>query len=244
VSKRKSRLCLVLALLVISSSGCSFKRSDSESLKSFANAYVDFRKIQSQTEILMWVVALDQSGADSEEPTYYRKSFRDAFNTKASNRSRAEAARAAIAYYNDKSKAALTEFSDDSNKLNEKSLHLVEAANAIEDGEHKKAAVQVANSARELQQKTEALYVEYVGIYDLQNKLMDAIAKNGGDLARTFPMMKDELTNKNKKDADAAAARDREQSLTREIEERYAAFKGMTGITIDYKPEPDASAKH
>jgi hypothetical protein len=77
-----------------------------------------------------------------------------------------------------------------------------------------------------------------------KTKLMDAVEKNGGDLARTFPMMKDELPNKNKRDADAAAARDREQSLTREIEERYAAFKGMTGITLDYQPEPDASAKH
>jgi hypothetical protein len=244
LSKRKSWLCLVLALLVLSSSGCSFKHSDSESLKNFANAYIDFRKVQSETEILMWVVALDQSGADSVEPTYYRKSFTDAFNTKASNRSRAEAARAAVAYYNDKSKSALTEFSDDSNKLNEKSLRLVEAANAIEDGEHKKAAVQVANSGRELQQKTEALYAEYAGIYELQNKLMDAIAKNGGDLARTFTMMKDELPNKNKRDADVAAERDREQSLTREIEERYAAFKGMTGVTLDYQPEPDSSAKH
>jgi hypothetical protein len=161
---------LVLALLVIFSSGCSSRRSDSESLRNFANAYVDFRKVQAETEILMWVVALDQSGAVSEELTFYRKSFAAAFNTKASNRSRAESAKAAITFYNEKSKAALMEFSDDSEKLNEKSLRLVEAANAIEDGEHKKAAVQVANSARELQQKTEALYAEYVGIYDLQNK--------------------------------------------------------------------------
>jgi hypothetical protein len=225
---------IVMALLFLSVTGCSFVRPDRESLNKFAVAYVDCRKAMNAAEVLSWVIALDQSEDVSEGTTYYRRSFVDALNTRASNQERAAAARDALKYFNTKSKQALAEFSDDDATLDDKSLALVEAAGAIRDEEHRKEATQVAATARDIQQQLDTLTRKVGDIYDLQQKLMNTIADNNGDLRRSFGTMKDQIPQKQKLDAEAEELRNKEQSLTRIIQERYAAFKGMTGITLDY----------
>ena len=84
----------------------------------------------------------------------------------------------------------------------------------------------------------DALREDYVNIYDLQLVILKTIAKENGDLGRALPPTQQKLSDHKR----LAAERDKllkdEQGSLQRLQEQYAAFKGMTSITLDYVAPP------
>jgi len=234
--KRALASVLVASFASFSIAGCSGGSRHDESLDGFASAYVNFRKALRDTEIVSWAIALDQSeDVDAESGTNYRMAFVRALDTKISNRQRADAAAQALGFHN--STHPLDDFETRNDAVDETSLALVQAANAVKDERHRQQAVLVATSARRLEQSLTALRNNYVDTYYLQTNLLDAIVREKGDLGRVFTSMRDILPEKNKLWAEGQTLRKEEQTSLSRVQEQYAAFRGMTGIVLDYADE-------
>lgn len=164
-------------------------------------------------------------------------------NTRASKTDRAHSARQAVEFYTTKSKPLLARFSDEVAALDTKSLALVEAASAVRDEGQRKEAVQVASAARDAEQQFEAVTQKVSDLYSLQARLMTAIAENRGDLGPAFASMGTSTPQRaDALNTEASELRNKAQSATRNVEERYAALKGLTGITLDYVETPAGNA--
>jgi hypothetical protein len=229
------RLKLPPLLLLTLLTGCSYLRHDRESLDKFGSAYVAFRKAASDSEIISWVIVLDQSeGSDGGNGTSYRRSFVGALDVKASSRGRADSARQAVAYYNSNSTKAVDDFEARNDATHEKFIALVEAANDIRIEGNRREAIAVTESARKVDDVFEAMRRNYVSLYDLQVGLLKRIDEEKGDLNRALPAMKEKIPEKDRLENESARLRNDEQAFQRRLQEAYAALKGMTGITIDY----------
>jgi hypothetical protein len=219
-------------------------RHDRESLNRFATAYVEFRRAVNDSEIVSWVIALDQSErTDGTSGTSYRRYFAGSLDVNVSNRDRAEAARLAVDYHDRKGREIMDDFDRRNAAMDQKSLALVEAANAIPNEGYKLQAVALATSARKNQHTLEALRENYVSTYDLQVELLNAIAKQDGNLGRVFKLMQEKLPDKQRLEAEGEKLRKDEQGSLQQLQEQYAAFKGLTGVTLDYV-EPHAPDPH
>lgn len=137
----------------------------------------------------------------------------------------------------------MDDFDDSIAAVDEKSLALLEAANAIRSNVYRPQAVAIAESARKIQHMFDALREDYINIYDLQLVILKSIAKEDGDLGRALPPTQQKLSDHKR----LAAERDKllkdEQESLQRLQEQYAAFKGMTSTTLDYV-EPPASSPH
>lgn len=221
--------------------GCSYVRHDWESASKFAKAYVAFQGAVRDSEILSWVIALDQSGSADSEVTLYRKRFYQAYDVKASNRDRVRAAREALEYYDRDSKKTMDEFDNRSTVLDQRSLALVEAANSIRNDEYQLRALAVAESARKMEHSFDALRETYSSTYDLQITFLNGMAEANGDLRRVSDLMREKLPEKKRLEAESDKLRKDEQEASQRLREQYAAFKGVTGVTLDYAEPPAQS---
>jgi hypothetical protein len=220
---------------------CSYVRNDRESLDKFGSAYVAFRKAAWDSEIVSWVIVLDQSeSTDGSNGTSYRRRFADALDVTASNRSRADSAKQAVGYYDSNSTKAMDDFEVRNDAVHHKFLALVEAANGIGGENHRWQAIAVAESARKVDDTFEAMRTNYVGLYNLQIELLKQIALENGDLNQALPVMQGKVSEKKRLESETSRLRDEEQACQRTLQEEYAAFKGMTGITVDYVESPEA----
>jgi small-conductance mechanosensitive channel len=223
---------LTLSFL-LSTVGCTYQR-DRPSTTSFAASYVSFSKAVADSEVVMWAIALDQSErSDQDNLTQYRKSVSVAFDWKASNSSRANAAKEAIQFYNGKSATFVDDFDERNGKLNERFLAMTQNANAISNQNYRRQAVDIANSAGKIEHTLEALRKGYTSTYDIQLRLLKTMAKENGDLTGIFSEMKTVPEEMKKLDNEAASLRDEEQASVQHMREQYAAFKGVTGVTLD-----------
>jgi hypothetical protein len=84
----------------------------------------------------------------------------------------------------------------------------------------------------------EQLRKNYVGTYDLQMMLMNAVAAKHGDLNRIVNVMREKIPEKKRLSDEGDRLRNEEQAFGRTAQEQYAAFKGMTGVTLDYVEPP------
>lgn len=238
--KRRKSIVLLVSLSVFLT-GCSYVRRDRESLNKFATAYVSYREAVKDSEVVSWAIELDQSGrTDGSNGTSYRRYFLGALDTAASNRVRADSARQAVEYHDSNSTKWLDDFDSRNAAVDEKSLALVEAANAIRSKVYRPKAVAIAESSRKIQHTFDALREDYVKIFDLQVELLNTIAKENGDLGRALPLMQQKLPDQNRLEAERDKLQKDEQESLQRLQEQYAAFKGTTGTTLDYV-EPPAS---
>ena len=230
----KFRLTFILVLLLfVSATGCSNIQSDRESLNKFASAYVAFRKALTDAEVMSWVIVLDQSErTDGSKVTAYRNFFAGALDVTASNEVRAGSARQAIKYQDSDSK--MSEFDRRNDVLDSASLALVQAANAIRNENHRRQAVAIAESARNIEHRFSALRKDYVDTYDMQMVVVTAIAKARGDLNRAITAIREAVPEKKRLGSELDNLREEEQAELQRLQERYAAFKGTTGVTLDY----------
>ena len=223
---------LILSFLLFSV-GCTYQR-DRTSANNFATSYVDFSKAVADSEVVMWAIALDQfERPDEDSSTQYRKSLSAAFDWKAPNSSRANAAKEAIRFYNSKSTTFVDDFDERNSKLNESLLAMTQNANAISNPNYRRQAIEIANLAGKIEHTFEALKKCYVNTYDIQLKLLKTMAQENGDLNRVFSEMKIAPEETKKLESEAASLRDEEQMSVQHIREQYAAFKGITGVTLD-----------
>jgi hypothetical protein len=221
--------------------GCSYVRHDRESLNKFATAYISFRQAVKDSEVVAWAIELDQSErTDGSNGTSYRRYFAGALDTTASNRVRADSAREAVEYHDSNSTKWTDDFDSRIAAVDEKSLALVEAANAIRSDGYRPQAVAIAESARKIQHTFDTLREDYVNIYDLQVVLLNTIAKENGDLGRALRLMQQKLPDQNRLEAERDKLLKDEQESLQRLQEQYAAFKGTTGTILDYV-EPPAS---
>jgi hypothetical protein len=232
----------VPALLVVTFfTGCSYVQLHHESLDKFGSAYVAFRKAARDSEIVSWVIVLDQSErTDGNNGTSYRRSFAGALDVTASNRRRADSAEHAVGYYNSNSTKALDDFEIRNDTTHSKFLALVEAANGIGRESHRRQAIAIAESARKIDDAFEAMRKNYAALYDFQIDLLKRIAQENGDLARALPAMQEKRPEKERLVSESNRLIAEEQASERKLQEEYAAFKGTTGITIDYVEPPEA----
>ena len=64
--------------------------------------------------------------------------------------------------------------------------------------------------------------------------LLTRIVKEDGNLGRALPAMPKNIAEKDKLRSEVDRLRNEEQASLRQMQEQYAAFKGQTGITVDY----------
>jgi hypothetical protein len=233
---------ILIVLLLLGTSGCFYPRSDAESLQKFASAYVAFRKAAFDSEVMSWVIALDQSErTDGSHGTSYRRNFVGALDSSTSSRDRADFARQAIEDYDTKSKEMLGGFDNRNQALDDTSLALVEAAHAIGNDDYRRQAIAIADSARSIEHTLDTLRKNYVDTYDMQVTLLSAIAKDHGDLNRVLNVLQKTASDKQRLNSESDKLRTDEQASSEKLQEQYAAFKGMTGIKLDYQQPPNAA---
>lgn len=240
----KHRFACVTALIFsVLLTGCYYVHHDRPSLNKFAANYIALRKAVNDSEVLSWVITLDQSErTDGSNGTSYRRYFAGALDVKASNRHRADSARQAMDYYDNNSTKMMDDFDSHNGAADQKSLALVESANTIRNENYRQQAVAIAGSARKIQRTFDALRENYVNTYDLQVVLLKAIANENGDLGRVFSLMQQKIPEKKRLESEADKLRRDEQASVQQLQEQYAAFKGITGITLDYvEPAPKTS---
>jgi hypothetical protein len=124
--------------------------------------------------------------------------------------------------------------------LDASSLELIQRANAIREDRYRKQAIRIADAARKNQQYLASLKSTAEDVYELQLQVMKKIAEQEGDLNRALPGMKDGINEMHKLSARVHEFVQKEQDGTKTVQEQYAAFKGMTGVTLDYN-EPSAN---
>jgi hypothetical protein len=115
--------------------------------------------------------------------------------------------------------------------------------NAIRSTNYRPQAVAIAESARKMQHTFDALREHYVNIYDLQLVLLNTIAKENGDLGRALPLTQQKLSDLERLAAERDKLLKNEQESLQRLQEQYAAFKGMTSITLDYVAPPANSPR-
>jgi hypothetical protein len=228
--------------LLIPLTGCLYAWRDRESLNKFAMSYVTFRKAVGDpdgSEILAWVIELDQSErTDGSNGTSYRRHFAGALDSTATNRVRADSARQAVEDH--VSMKLMEDFDRRNEAVDEKSLFLIEAANAIRSEGYRSQAAAIAETARKMQHTFDALREDYVDLYDLQLVLLNTIAKENGDLGKALPLVQQKLSDQKRLKTEIDKLLKDEQEELQRVQEQYAAFKGTTGTTLDYV-EPSAS---
>lgn len=228
--KKRGHLTLVLATLLFAS--CANDVRDRDQLDAFAAAYVDFHKALYDSEVSMWATGLDVSGQESLSP--YRQAFVSAFDVRATNRVRVLNARQAVIAQ--RSDGLLDDFGNHIDVCDAKSLALVEAANHIEKEDFRRQAISLAATARSTLGKLTKLKDEYGEIYSLQVKLANELALSDGDLHGIRPLMAQMVPKQNKLFDETNELREQEQDSVRLMEGEYAALKGTSGITLDYRP--------
>ena len=192
-----------------------------------------FRKAVNDSEVMSWVIMLDQSErTDGSNGTFYRRSFAGALDVKVSDRMRADSARQALEYY--ENKKTMDDFDTRNAALDSTSLALVEVANSIGDDNYRQKAVGIADLGRKVQHVFDALRENYVNTYDLQSGLLKTIADENGNLERALTAMQKTVAGKDKLQSEGNKLRGDEEEALRLLEEQYAAFKGLTGIKVDY----------
>jgi chemotaxis protein histidine kinase CheA len=229
-------MCLGVSALLLSLTGCFGPGDNREALNAFALAYVGFHKAVDDSEVSMWVIALDVSG--DRHTTAYRQNFLEAFDTHNTNRRRAENAKQAV-LAREESNPVLDDFDMRNDKCDAKSLAMVEAANAIRDNAYRKQAVSLAGDARDIPAALGQMKMDYSQIYTLQVNLASELAANSGYMRAILPQMKRMVPEQKKLLEETDRLRDKLQTSVRAMETQYAAIKGMTGITIDYVPSTD-----
>lgn len=233
--RRLKLLALPLLSLSFLSDCGHIRRANRESLDRFSSAYIGFRKTAYDSEVISWVVELDQSGStDGGEGTSYRRCFVGALDAKASNRMRADSAGKGMGYYESNGAIAMDEFEARNDAADSTSLALVEAANGIQNERYRRQAVSIADSARKIAGTLGAMRSNYAALYDVQVSLLKSVSRENGDLGRSLNAMQRELPEKERLSGESIRLMNQEQSSQRELQERYAALKGMTGITTDY----------
>jgi hypothetical protein len=229
------RLKLPPLLLLIFLTGCSYLRHDRGSLDKFGSAYVGFREAASDSEIVSWVIVLDQSErSDGSNGTSYRRYFVGALDVKAGSRVRTDSARQAVAYYNSNSTKAMDDLESRNDAAHEKFIALVEAANGIRVENYRRQALAVVESARKVDNDLEAMRRNYANLYDIQVAFLKRIDEEKGDLNRALPAMKEKIPEKERLASEGTRLRNDEQAQVRRLQEAYAAFKGSAGMMIDY----------
>jgi hypothetical protein len=240
---RTIKIWAVLALLAWVTS-CSDIHSR-ETLDAFASAYVGFHKAVYDSEISMWAVALDVSERPEhtgDQPiSFYRQNFVKAFDATSTNGARAKSARLAVTAHD--SSKALDDFEVRNDTCDNKSLALIEAANAIRGDEYRKQAVSLAETARGIPSTLATLRTDYDKIYDVQVDLSSALAASNGDMRSILTLMKQKVPEQNELLVETEKLRAQEQAAVKEMEGQYAAIKGATGITVDYTPPSDSGTK-
>lgn len=231
---------IVVALLLSPLIGCSDVRQNRDQLNKFAAAYVEFHKALTSAEVTSWVIEMDQAESTTEQVTLFRANFVKTFGGNVTNHERVESARQALAAYDSKGKQIVDECETNNGIVDTKSLALIEAANAVEDEKYQKAAILVAGTARAIPESLETLRNDHSQIYSLQVGLLNAVVDNHGDLSRVVSLMKQGIPDEKKLSEEAAKLLDQEQASTRTMEGQYAAFKGLTGITVDYEYPPSS----
>jgi hypothetical protein len=231
-----ARFASIFAMLLVLA-GCNAVNRNQESLNNFAKAYVEYRAALRDAVILSWAVGLDQDQEPGPEgTTYYRRAFLGVLDTKATNRARAQSAREALQYFQQKSTEMTKDFNDKVSVLDQKSLQLVEAANRIGNTIDREQAVQVADSARKAEKCLETLTTTYDEIYSLELTIIRAVSTWNGNLGMVVGERPELADEKMKLSASGHQLRDEEQRLERTIDEQYATFKGKTNVTVDYLP--------
>jgi hypothetical protein len=231
--RRVNPTTVLLAFLLSSCAGCSYVRHDDESLNKFARSYVAFRKAAYDSEIVSWVVTLDQSErTNGSNGTSYRRYFAGALDVTASNRVRADSARQAIEYHN--STKIMDDFDTRTDAVDTTSLALVEAANGIGNETYRRQAIGIVDSARKVQHAFNEVRQTYIDTYNLQIMLLTTIVKENGNLDRASPAMQKNIAEKDKLRSELDRLRNEEQASLRQVQEQYAAFEGRTGVTVDY----------
>lgn len=100
MSRKANHQLLYLAApaLLLLLFGCSNSLHEREAVNAFASNYIEFHKAVYDSEISMWVIALDVSGQVGDpSTTAYRQDFVKAFAAHLTNAERAENARQAVA---------------------------------------------------------------------------------------------------------------------------------------------------
>jgi hypothetical protein len=236
------RLAFILvSLLLVLSIACDHIEDGRESEEKFASTYVAYRKALRDCEILSWVIMLDQSqaitGSNSNDPSSsYRKFFVGALGTKTSAQKRSDFARKAIKEHDSRNR--IDEFETRCSALDNASLAMVEAANRIRNDSHRQQAVAIAESARKIEYDLNALRESYLDTYIWQMELLNAIVNAGGDLNTVVHEFPEIPSKKEKLHSDQRKLRDEVQKTEQRLETQYAAFKGMTGIKLDYIEPP------
>ena len=128
----------------------------------------------------------------------------------------------------------MQDFDKGNEALDASSLQLIQCANAIREEGYRKQAIRVADAARENQHYLESLKSTAEDVYELQVEVMKKITEQGGDLNHALPAMKDGVDEMHKLFVRIHELVQKEQDCTKTIQEQYAAFMGMTGITLDY----------
>lgn len=180
-------------------------------------------------------VEIDAGGGDRNYLTEYRISLEKAIDANSSNSERAAAARRAIELFNEGSRKKLLDSPSRANlALDEKSLALVEAAHAVGDERYRKEAIKIADTARRAQQILATLEQKRGDVYETHMEHMKVIAEEKGDLYRAMLLTKGKQPELPKLNAEIEEIYNKLETSKRTMQEDYAAFKGMTGVSVDY----------
>jgi hypothetical protein len=224
----------VFSLFLLLFAGCNQLNHDREAIDKFASAYIAFSKSIDDTDVIGWVIVLDQQQSDDEDRTAYRVAFGNAFNVRSTNEFRAEAARDALRLFKNKSTSMLDDFDEREDTLNKNLLTLVESANAIRNKDYRQQAIQIGESAKNVKYAFTQLRVNFADVYNMQTRILKSVDRENGNLSRILDEMKTSVAQKTKLTTVEKDLRSQKETATQQMREQYAAFKGMTGITLDY----------
>jgi hypothetical protein len=113
--------------------------------------------------------------------------------------------------------------------LDVKSLGVVESANRLGENEDRDEAVAIANNFREAYAGLETAAGTYSRLYEMRRRVLREIVASGGSLRATSLLRVAPEHTRMLSDADEIWRSQR--AIVRGIEERYAAFKGTTGLS-------------
>jgi len=103
-----------------------------------------------------------------------------ALDVKAPNSARTRHATNAVEKYKTNVVEMMDEFSAGIDRLDGKVLELVEAANAIRDGESRQKAVEISRKAREIQAAYASIRLRQIEGFDNRGKVLEDIIERGG----------------------------------------------------------------
>lgn len=162
-------------------SGCG--HGERESLDRFSKAYAAFRDAEFLALVSAVELSLPTEGHQNDGG--YKNSLEHVLEMDEPNASRCKYARDAIQANEVYINALLNRFDENSSKLSDSVLALIEAASAIATAPTSDEALKIAHKARGIEEIYNSCRVAYRNIYRLRREMLQAVVDNGGSFPRS-----------------------------------------------------------